>query len=188
MGYTNESRKLSSAQVNLHAQTGFKHAVSPKYLRTLPVISRFASKIMADSNLPSVTNINISRIRAPSQSDQRLEPVLQISSKGTRKLRVRQHAMLFVEPRVSISVLGSAIVLQDMLFGQVTSAAWSEASHRDPGQGKSCSRKDLPPSCHCRCLLLRRFSMKYQRGNRSLPPGHCPNQWEAVPLPTRATA
>ena len=77
---------------------------------------------MARPNLPSVANIHIRRIGEPSESDQCLEPVLQISSKGTGELRIRQHAMLFVRPRVSIFVPGSVIVRLDVSFGQGTPA------------------------------------------------------------------
>ena len=66
---------------------------------------------MAIPDLPSVTDIHISGIRKPSKIDQRLEPVLQITRKGTRELRIRQHAMLFIRLGVSISVLGSVNVL-----------------------------------------------------------------------------
>lgn len=106
-----EGRRPSSAQVDLQTQAGLKHAVSPEYFRTSQVISRFAFQIVANPDLPSVADIHISRIRKPAQFDQRLEPVLQITGKGTRELRIRQHAMLFVGLRVSMSFLGSAILL-----------------------------------------------------------------------------
>ena len=65
----------------------------------------------ANPDLPSITDIHISRIREYSESDQRLEPFLQISFKGTGELRIRQHAILFVGLRVSVVVLDSAAVL-----------------------------------------------------------------------------
>ena len=66
---------------------------------------------MAELDLPSVADIHISGIRKPSQLDQRLEPVLQITGKGTRELRIRQHAVLFIGFGVSVFVLGSAMGL-----------------------------------------------------------------------------
>ena len=83
---------------------------------------------MADRDLPSVTDVHISGIREPSKLHQRLEPVLQITRKGTRELRIREHAVLFIGLGVSIFVLGPKIMLDDMVFGQGAPAMWSEAS------------------------------------------------------------
>lgn len=78
------SRRLRSAQVDLHAQTSMQHALPPEDFRASQVVSQFrlVRNMAADADLPGITNIHISRIREYSESDQRLEPFLQISTEG----------------------------------------------------------------------------------------------------------
>ena len=83
----------------------------------------------------------------------------------------------------AFTILGSASMLEEMF---VRAGYSCNIARGIPVE--SCTGRDLPPSCHFQYLPPRKPSMKYQRGSRSLPPDQRPNQWEVVPLPTRATA
>ena len=136
-------------------------------IQTYPALPIFTK--VASENRPSLTSASNQSFRSPAK-----EPENCVSG-----------SMLCCSSELGVSICHSG--LSDCAIRHVCSDK-PLLQHGPRRLVENCTRKDLPPSCHCRYLLPRRLSMKYQRGSQLLPPDQRPSQWEVAPPPTRAIA